>query len=246
MKTGRSSTSARHLCRRPCGRRIADNTPAPIIGAKLRIADNGGAANNGWTPTDLPSGRWGFAKADNTDLRPGETVAGYRPSSTSTRPPPRLPAPMRTYALRTTPHTPIIGPHPRIVQINETAPPTQIPPGQTRHHCRFVHNRYSARRRWGPLAEQRRRPPRLPAPLRNPPCGLPHCGQPRPHQQWVDTHQRKSKLPARRGRSYSNGHSSLSRKSRVSPLNGSVNSRPVHLSSIGTAKSSSSAGNSVG
>ena len=67
--------------------RIADNTPAPIIGAKLRIADNGGAANYGWTPTDLPSGRWGFAKADNTDLRPGETVAGYRPSSTSTRPP---------------------------------------------------------------------------------------------------------------------------------------------------------------
>ena len=246
MKTGRSSTSARHLCRRPCGRRIADNTPAPIIGAKLRIADNGGAANNGWTPTDLPSGRWGFVKADNRVLRPGETQGENRPVVNFYETTPRLPAPMRTYALRTTPHTPIIGPHPRIVRIDETAPPTQIPPGQTRHHCRFVHNRYSARRRWGPLAEQRRRPPRLPAPLRNPPCGLPHCGQPRPHQQWVDTHQRKSKLPARRGRSYSNGHSSLSRKSRVSPLNGSVNSRPVHLSSIGTAKSSSSAGNSVG
>ena len=159
---------------------------------------------------------------------------------------PRLPAPMRTYALWTTPHTPIIGPHPRIVRIDETAPPTQIPPGQTRQRCRFVHNRYSVRRRWGPLAEQRRRPPRLPAPLRNPPCGLPHCGQPRPHQQWVDTHQRKSKLPARRGRSYSNGQSSLSSKSRTHPLKGSMKPRPVHLSSIGTAKSSSSAGNSVG
>ena len=91
LRIADNHTRTHHWCtptKHPRGDHIADNTPAPIIGANLRIADNGGAANNGWTPTDLPSGRWGFAKADNTDLRPGETVAGYRPSSTSTRPPP--------------------------------------------------------------------------------------------------------------------------------------------------------------
>ena len=91
LRIADSHTRTHHWCtptKHPRGDHIADNTPAPIIGANLRIADNGGAANYGWTPTDLPSGRWGFAKADNTDLRPGETVAGYRPSSTSTRPPP--------------------------------------------------------------------------------------------------------------------------------------------------------------
>ena len=116
----------------------------PLTLADLRIADNTELTNNGYEPTNEPGGEVAVSSILTTLIHDfGKQRAKTVRSSTSTRPPPRLPTPIRTYALRTTPHTPIIGPHPRIVQINETAPPTQIPPGQTRQRCRFVHNSHA-------------------------------------------------------------------------------------------------------
>ena len=186
-----------------------------------------------------------LAKADNSVLRPGETSSENRPVVNFYENTPAE-AHRADSALRTNTPAPIIGAHPRIVQIDETTPPTQIPPGQTWQRCRFVHNRYAARRRRGPLAEQRRPPPRLPAPLRIPPCGLRIADNRGPTNNGSTPSNRSRGFRCASPPSYSNGHSSLSRKSRTHPLNGSVNSRPVHLSSIGTAKSSSSAGNNVG
>ena len=124
LRIADSHTRTHHWCtptKHPRGDHIADNTPAPIIGANLRIADNGGAANYGWTPTDLPSGRWGFAKADNTDLRPGETVAGYRPVVNFYETTPRLPAPLRT------PHCGQPRTHPSLARTHELYESTKQP-----------------------------------------------------------------------------------------------------------------------
>ena len=64
--------------------------------SKLRIADTSDTANNGWTPTDLPSGRRGFVKADNSVLQLGETRGENRPLVNFCETP--LPAPLRTPA----------------------------------------------------------------------------------------------------------------------------------------------------
>ena len=93
--------------------------------SKLRIADTSDTANNGWTPTDLPSGRRGFVKADNSVLQPGETRGENRPLVNFCETP--LPAPLRT------PHCGQPHPHPSLVRTHELYEPTQHP------HCRRTH-----------------------------------------------------------------------------------------------------------
>ena len=87
--------------------------------SKLRIADTSDTANNGWTPTDLPSGRRGFVKADNSVLQLGETRGENRPLVNFCETP--LPAPLRT------PHCGQPHPHPSLAP-NSALRTTAAPP----------------------------------------------------------------------------------------------------------------------
>ena len=110
---------------------------------KLRIADTSDTANNGCTPTDLPSGRWGFVKADNSVLRRGETASENRPVvNFYENTPPE--AHLADAALRTTTPPPRMGAHQRTCRPGSKClvkpDNTVLRPGETQSENRSLVN----------------------------------------------------------------------------------------------------------